>query len=267
MVDKKNLGASLRFFARLIKISMYQSFSLKSAFILRMLFMVVNNLIMLIGWWAMFTRFETINGWSFGDFMFMTGLTVSAFSLWPIFFRGAGIYMARLIEYGDLDNFILQPKNILFHVSCSLSDPSGFGDLITGCLLIAFSGLLTASNALLVLFFFIIAAVCFLSINFIVSSLPFYFKNVSDMSERLFYIFFNIAGYPGSIYTGYAKLLLCTVFPAGLISVLPVQLLHNFSGFLLLYMFLFAFLLFRLSIWLFHNGLKHYESGNRFGVK
>lgn len=263
----KNLRANIHFFSRLIKTSMYQAFSLKAAFMMRMLFMLFNNLIMLISWWAMFTQFEAINGWSFSDFIFMTGLTVSSFSLWPIFFRGTGIYMARLIEYGDLDSFILHPRNILFHVSCSLSDPSGFGDLISGCLLIAFSGFLTTSTLFLILFFFLVAAVCFLSVNFIVSSLPFYFKNMSDTSERLFYIFFNIAGYPGSIYSGYAKLLLCTFFPVGLISVLPVQLLHNFSGLLMLYMLLFTTILFCFSLWLFYNGLKHYESGNRFGIK
>lgn len=266
MADNKCF-TSARFFARLIKTSLLQAFSLKASFALRLVFMVFNNLIMLVGWWAMFTRFDTINGWTFKDFMFMTGLTVSAFSLWPLFFRGAGIYMARLIEYGDLDTFILQPKNILFHISCSISDPSGFGDLIAGCLLIILSGLLTTSTVFLILFFFLVAAICFLSINFIVSSLPFYFKNMADISERLFYIFFNIAGYPGSIYTGYAKLLLCTLLPTGLISILPVQLLHQFSIGLFLYMLLFTLGLFSFSIFLFYKGLKRYESGNRFGVK
>lgn len=258
---------TFRFFIRLIKTSLQQSFALKGAFTLRMIFMIFNNLIMLVGWWAMFTTFKSINGWSFNDFIFMTGLCISSFSLWPIFFRGAGLYMSRLIEYGDLDNFILQPKNILFHVSASQSDPSGFGDLITGLLLIFFSGYLTLTTFPLVLFFIVMAFIVFLSINISVSSLPFYLKNSADISERLFYIFFNISSYPGSIYNASTKLVFCTLFPVGFISILPVALLHSFSGILLIYILCFVLTFFIISIFIFYNGLKHYESGNRISLK
>lgn len=258
--------SSLRFYCQLLKTSFKQAVAVKSAFCLRVIFMIINNLMMLFAWGALFHQFNTINGWTFYDFMFMTGLCVGSFSIWSLFFRGMGIYMARLIEYGDLDTYLTQPRTALFHISCSISDPSGLGDFITGLLLMTASGLLTWQTAPIVLTCFICATICFLSVNILVSSLPFFFRKTDDLSERLFYLFFNIAGYPGSIYNGLAKLLLCTLFPVGIISVFPVLLLQTFSIWILIYIVLFSVGFLSISIFFFQRGLRRYEGGNRFGI-
>ncbi len=260
------LSASYHFYRRLIKTSLKQSASLKWAFILRIICMLLNNCLMLVSWGALFYTFKTINGWNIYDFIFMTGLCVGSFSIWSIFFRGAGIYMARQIEYGDLDAYIIQPRHILFHGACSVSDPSGIGDLITGILFIGISGLVTFQTFPIVLVCFICATLCFIALTFYVSCLPFFIKQTDDFGERLFYIFFNIAGYPGSIYSGWFKLIFCSIFPVGIISILPVTLLKHFSWEIFGYLIGFTGLFFAGALILFHYGLRRYESGNRFGV-
>lgn len=254
------------FYRRLVKTGLKQSFALKGAFFCRMIFMIFNNLMMLLAWGLMFKKFHTINGWDFNHFVFMTGLAVSSFSIWPLFFRGTGIYLSRMIENGDLDAYLLQPRQVLPHIACSVSDPSGFGDLITGIILLICSGFLTFNTILIVLFCFICATICFLAINICVSSLPFYINKTSEIGERIFYMFFSISNYPGCIYSGYMKLLFCTIFPVGIISVLPVQLVQNFSWQVFLYLFLFTLFILTTSIFLFYTGLKRYEGSNRFGV-
>ncbi len=255
-----------RFYRRLIKTSLKQAVSLKGAFILRVICMFLNNVLMLVAWGTLFYKFNTINGWTIFDFMFMTGLCVGSFSMWSIFFRGSGIYMARQIEYGDLDAYLIQPRNVLFHGACSVSDPSGVGDFITGILFIGLSGLVTLSTLPIIFVCFICAALCFIAITFYVSCLPFFIKRTDDFGERLFYIFFNIAGYPGSVYTGYFKLAMCSLFPVGVVSVIPVELIKNFSWELLGYLIGFSVLFFSGSLILFKLGLRRYESGNRFGI-
>lgn len=254
------------FYARLIKTGFKQAFTLKKVFWMRILFMVLNNLVMLFAWSVMFKQFNTINGWGFNDFIFMTGLVVSTFAVWPIFFRGIGIHMMRLIENGELDSYMIQPRRILFSIGCSVCDPSGFGDLISGLILIVWSGLLTPASAFLVLILFILATLTFLAINILVSCLPFFIKGSSELGERLFYMFFSVAGYPGSIYTGTIKMAFCSIFPVGLISVLPVELLNKFSWPVFGYLAGMSIFLFSLSVFLFNKGLKRYESGNRFNV-
>lgn len=257
---------TLIFYRRLIKTGLKQSFALKGAFFCRMIFMIFNNLMMLLAWGLMFQKFNTINGWHFNHFMFMTGLVISSFSIWPLFFRGTGIYLARMIENGDLDTYLLQPRQVLPHIACSVSDPSGFGDLITGIVLLICSGLITLQTFFIVLFCFLCATILFLSINICVSALPFYIKRTSEIGERIFYMFFSISNYPGCIYSGYMKLIFCTIFPVGLISILPIQLIEQFSWSLFFYLLLSIFFVLTFSIGLFYNGLKRYEGSNRFGI-
>ena len=257
----------LRFLTRLYKTAFEQTLSLKASFILRVLFMIVNNLIMLVGWFAVFGTFKTINGWTFSDFMFMTGLVVTSFSIWSIFFRGAGIYTARLIEYGELDTYLLAPKNILLHTLCSQTDPAGFGDLLSGIILLTASGLVSFGNVGILLFCLIVGATLFVSLNIFLGSLNFYTADSTDFGERLFYLFLNITGYPGCIYGGTAKLILISLLPAGLISILPVEQMHHANATTLVWMFCIAALALIGSVLFFYTGLKRYASGNKIGGK
>lgn len=258
MVAKKQ-----HFFLHLIQMSMKQSYALKTAFWLRLVVMIISNLIMLTGWYVMFDSFQTINGWTFNDFMFMSGLNISAFSVWTLFFRGAGIRMSQWIQNGEFDHFLLSPQNVLFHASCCVSEPSGWGDFLTGIGLMITSGLITISTLGIVFILFICAFLCFLSVNFFLTAINFYFKNTADLTERLFYVFFSVSSYPGSIYTDWAKVLLITVFPAGLISILPIEILKGMQISTFVYLFLMIIALFCGSILFFYAGLKKYESGNR----
>jgi ABC-2 type transport system permease protein len=258
---------NLRFLCRLYCTSFKQVMALKASFFLRILFMIINNLIMLVGWFAVFNTFKTINGWSFSDFMFMRGLVVICFSIWSLFFRGAGIYTARLIEYGDLDTYLMAPKNILLHTTCSQTDPAGFGDLLSGIILLTASGLISFSNIGILLFCILIGASLFVSLGIFLGALNFYVSDCTDFGERLFYLFLSITGYPGCIYTGLAKLILISLFPTGLISILPVEQIHHPDTITLLWMFFVSCVLLTGSILFFYNGLKRYESGNRIGGK
>ncbi len=259
--------ARFRFWGRLYQTIFRQMMSLKISFALRVLFMIMNNLIMLFGWFVVFNTFKIINGWTFPDFMFMSGLIVISFSIWSVFFRGAGIYMARLIEYGDLDTYLLYPKNVLLHVICGQSDPAGLGDLISGIILVTASGLVTWGNIGILLFCILIGACLFVGFNIILGSLNFYVKDCTDFGERLFYFFLNMTGYPGCIYDGVAKLILISVFPAGVISILPVEQMHHADAITLLWMGLIGSVVLGGSILFFYIGLKRYESGNKIGVK
>ena len=254
------------YYQKLIKIGFKQAFALKKVFILRILFMILNNLMLLYAWYLMFLNFPIIHSWTFNDFMFMTGLVILTFSVWPIFFRGIGIHLMRLIENGELDSFLVIPRHVLFNVGCSVCDPSGIGDFITGVLLMFFSGLVSFSNFPMVLCFAFSGICVFLALNILISSLPFFIKNSSDIGERIFFMFFNIAGYPGSIYTGYLKLFFCSLLPIGFISILPVELVHTFSAVTLIYLITASICFLSFSIFVFSYGLKKYESGNRFNI-
>jgi ABC-2 type transport system permease protein len=72
---------------------------------------------------------------------------------------------------------------------------------------------------------------------------------------------------PASIFTGWYKVLFFTAVPTGFITLLPVDMLKNFSWETFLYFNIGCLGFFFLGIRLFNAGLKKYSSGNRFGIR
>jgi ABC-2 type transport system permease protein len=70
-----------------------------------------------------------------------------------------------------------------------------------------------------------------------------------------------------SIFTGVVRLLLFTVVPAGFISFVPLQLLHQFTWPLLGAMVGFMVLIVSVAMGVFILGLRRYESGNLLGMQ
>ncbi len=73
--------------------------------------------------------------------------------------------------------------------------------------------------------------------------------------------------YPIDIFRGVVKLLLFTVVPAGFISFVPLQLLHQFSLPLFAGLVGFTTLIVGIAIGAFEVGVKRYESGSLLGMQ
>jgi ABC-type uncharacterized transport system permease subunit len=72
----------------------------------------------------------------------------------------------------------------------------------------------------------------------------------------------SIEPYPTHIYSFFGKILLMTVFPAGLIATLPMAILHQHRIWAVIALPLAALLWVRLAKWVFQRGLRRYVSGN-----
>jgi len=222
---------------------------------------------MFITWIILFHQFKEINGWGVGHMMLMEGIVVGAYSIYAFCFRGVAEVLAGQIERGELDTFILQPRNILLNLAGSRSHPAALGDVITGFVFLFWSGMTTFQTLPLILLSVIVGFLTFLSLGIFVGSLAFYMKDVEGWGQQIINIFIHVGNQPGSIYTGDVRLFLTFVFPVGLITFMPIEMITNptFSG-------IFAFvgliaMFFSASIWFFYRGLKRYESGNIFGVR
>jgi ABC-2 type transport system permease protein len=73
--------------------------------------------------------------------------------------------------------------------------------------------------------------------------------------------------YPMNIFNGAIRLLLFTLVPAGFISFVPLQLLHQFTWPMLAAMCGFVLLIVLIAAGLFRLGLRRYESGNLMGMQ
>src|SRR2546422_107946 len=86
-------------------------------------------------------------------------------------------------------------------------------------------------------------------------SLAFFLGNTEGLTQQLLGILVTFSTYPMNIFNGVVRLLLFTVIPAGLISFVPLQLLHQFSWPLLGAMVGFTVLIISVAAGIFQLGL------------
>ncbi|MCL2017797.1 MAG: ABC-2 family transporter protein [Alphaproteobacteria bacterium] len=259
--------SSLRFFWVLLKTNISNVTALKLNFVLESLFMAANNMMMFATWVILFHTFKEINGWNVRHLILMTGIVMCSYSIYAAFFRGVADTMAGYIERGEMDTFILQPRNILLNVSGSRSAPSAMGEVLSGAIFLIWSGMITIQTIPLLLLCILAGFLVFLAVGIFIGSLAFYMKEVEGWGMQIMNIFLSLSTQPGSIYTGSVKLFLIFVFPAGVLTFMPVEAITNPTPSGILTMIGIAIAFFFASILFFYRGLKHYESGNSFGIR
>ena len=249
-----------------------QKLNIKTAFLskgdafVNILMMLVNNFSFIFMWWVIFADKGTIKGWNFGDMALMFAISCMSFSLYAVFFRGT-TELPRYIEEGMLDNYLCSPQNVLFAVSTSFSTFANWGDFLTGLLMYFVSGYVSFSGFFFFLYLSFMAFLLTYALRLILSTFAFYFQRTETLGHNIFMTFLIFSNQPASIFSGVYKVLFLCIIPAGFVSLFPVALLKNFSlgDFLIFTAGTSGF--FVLSLIFFKHGLKHYTSGNRFGIR
>ena len=72
--------------------------------------------------------------------------------------------------------------------------------------------------------------------------------------------------YPNSLFSGAARMMLYTVIPAAFVGSVPVDIVRNQDGRLLLLLVGAAILVWLIALFLFYYGLRRYESGSAINV-
>jgi ABC-2 type transport system permease protein len=98
-------------------------------------------------------------------------------------------------------------------------------------------------------------------------SLAFFLGNTEGLAQQMLGALVSFSTYPMNIFSGVVRLLLFTVVPAGFISFVPLQLLHQFMWPLFGGMVGFTLLFVAIAVGLFELGLRHYESRNLIGMQ
>ncbi len=260
------MRATLHFLRGLVALNIKASLALRGAFWARVVFMMANNLIFFVMWWVFFERFEEVRGWRLPDMAALFGICAGAFGLAVVF--GGGVReLSRLIVNGDLDSFLTQPKPPLLHSIASKSEAAGWGDVVSGAVLLGLSGYLTPLGVPAALLAMVCGALVFLAWGVMVHSLAFWAGDTSSISRQMWEFLIAFSCYPKTIFVGWLKVVLFTLLPAGFISFLPVELVRGFHVAGALAVVGGAALYTLLAVLVFRAGLRRYESGNRFGVR
>lgn len=240
---------------------------LKSAFIISIVGMMLNNISFLILWYYFGKTVGELNGWKPIDIFGLYAVSTVSYGIISGFLSGI-FNIPTYITTATLDRYLLTPKSILMKISTSKISTSAFGDLLYGIvcfiLFILFRHL-SLSQILLMLLLMFFATIIFYSFGVICMSISFYLMDGRNVSEGFYGMFVSNSLYHGGAFTGVLRFIFTFICPSLLLGVIPVEIITNFSLTKLLIMILMTVIWLEVSIFFFYKSLKKYESNNLFG--
>lgn len=246
----------------LIAMNIQAPLALRISFLMQMIFMLLNNLVYFTVWWIFFAKFKTINGWGVHEMEAVYAITAGCYGL-NVILAGGSRQLAPKISNGDLDAYLVQPKNPLLSQVGSLSQPAGWGDLITAVILLYMSGYGTWSNLPLILLLIICGAAIMSASAILLNCMAFWLGPVEQLARQFFEFVITFSVYPQTIFPIAFKVILFTVIPAAYIGFLPVTILKGAEWWWLALLIGATIFYVGLAQWVFIRGLRRYESGNR----
>ena len=256
----------MKFYLKLFKANLKQAVTLNKAFLLQMLFMFFNNIVFFCNWLILYSNVKTINGWKIADCDLIYAISTFSFGVYQICFGGVKD-LSKLIANGELDTYILQPKDTLLQSITSKTIASGWGDVLSSLVLLIFSGYHSINNLVLFIFFIINSSVITVCSAVIYHSLAFWLGPVNTLARNLMEYLIILSSSPGAVHAGVLKGIIYTVIPAGFLTLLPAEVIKQFNPntFLIIISFTICFALFAVN--LFRIGMRKYESSSGFVVR
>lgn len=233
----------------------------RASFLIQVFGMALNNAAFAFFWWVLFDKIGMdIAGYGFADVMFLWAVVSTSYGIANILFCNAR-RISQLVITGELDMYLLQPKNPLVNAMSARMSASAWGDLGYGIVLLLILGV-PLQTWLIFALACVTGALLMTAITITGHSLTLFFGNMEAFGNMLWEFSISFSIYPEGIFKGAVKALIMTVVPIGFITHVPMRLVQSFSWgtFALLISVTLAYCCF--AFFLFMRGLKRYESGN-----
>lgn len=257
----KDIGGNLGMLKEYFKLNLSAAMEYRTSFMIQTFGMFLNNLSFAFFWWLLFERFESIGGYGFTDVMLLWAFCSSGFGICFILF-GNTMRMVDMIIKGEVDAYLLQPKNVLLNMIGSRTSISAWGDLAYGLILFHIVEGFSIQGSLMFVYFSFTAALLFCSVLVTANSFAFRFGNINSLTGLAFEFMITTSIYPADIFQGVIRFMLYTVLPAGFVSMVPVRLVQVFEWKWFLVLTGVTLIWVVLAFFSFFRGLKRYESGN-----
>lgn len=248
-----------------IKYALQRELLNKFTFISNIVFMIINNGCFIIQWVILYSLKDNVGGYSFKQVLLLWGVAAFTYGLSRFIFKEA-FSLPDIINSGKLDNYLVQPKNILISCITSSVEISALGDIIYGFIMIVIFGP-TLLNVTMFIICGILGALTIASISIIFSSLSFWFGRTEMITNTVNSLMTNFATYPEGIFKGIIKFMFYTFLPLGITTYVPVQLISNFEVKYLLFVILGTAFFVSLAFIIFYKGLKKYSSTNLMNAR
>ncbi len=260
------LSAYARFLGAAFRANLQAVLEYRASFLVQVFGMMLNNAAFAVFWGILIARTGGVGGYGFTDVMIIWALTSTSFGIAHVLW-GNVRSMGQIIQKGELDVYLLQPKDAFLNVLSSRTVVSAWGDLLYGYLVLA---LLPGTDPARLLLFTLLAmagAVIFASIFAAAESLTFFLGNAGPLSSAVTEFLLSFTLYPESVYDPGMRWIFYTLLPSGFIAFVPLAVYRKLDWPMVPVLFLAAAAYAAASYALFRAGLKRYESGNQVGTR
>jgi ABC-2 type transport system permease protein len=247
-----------------IKKNIQSSAELRTSFLMNIIGMAVNNIAFILLWMFFVKSVGIIGGWRAIDIIGLQGFLAIAYGL-VFSFAGGLRKMTDYVTFGGFDRFMLSPKNLLIRIGTSSFGASAVGDIVFGvvCMAVYFFLIhISTFQFFLAIFILVLATIIFLAMTILIASISFLFTDAGTVHDGMFEIFFTPALFHGGAFQGVMRFIFTFLIPSLLIGTIPLEALKDISVTKIILMFIMAFFLFFLSIFLFKRSVRKYESSN-----
>jgi ABC-2 type transport system permease protein len=233
----------------------------REAFLLQAFGMLINNLMLLVFWAVLFSRFPTVRGWDLRGVVTLYGLVGAGFGLAGVVCGNNG-RLAQLIATGDLDYYLTLPADPLVHLLVSRTSLSAWGDLAFGIAVFLIADPSHWMQLPLFCILSVFSGLVFVAFGTLTGSLAFWLGQSQNLAMQLRNAMITFGLYPVDIFPGLVRLLLYTLIPAAFVGSMPAALLVSFSWERLLAIAVFTMLAIFITRRIFYRGMRRYTSGN-----
>lgn len=215
-------------------------------------------------------EFGTIEGWGYGELAVLYGISVISHALFVIFFIRTW-YIGSFVVHGEFDRYRLRPMSVLYQFLFTEFNPIGLTDLIPGLCVLTFGFIQvdfvwSIKNVISILIIIIGATLIRSSMYLIFGCSAFWTKSTNSFDGYIQDFLNKTTIYPLTMFPEKFQFVLTFLLPVGWISFYPVSELlgvpnGRFTGSGMVGGTLLAgILMFVISSWIFHRGMKRYES-------
>lgn len=233
----------------------------RTSFLVQVFGMVLNNVSFIFFWKVVYARIPLIAGYSFEDVMFLWALVSASFGVAHILFGNCSS-LSRIIIQGELDSYLLQPKDVYVNVICSRTIVSAWGDLGYGIVLYLLTFGFSPGRLVLFIGFVLLGGLLFASVKFAAETLTFYVGSASTIGRTISEFMLSFSIYPEGIFGQGVRWMMYSLVPAGFLAFLPYRIYSSFSAKHLLLLLVVDLLYVVAGYMFFRAGLRRYESGN-----
>ena len=217
-------------------------------------------------WNIFFRQFPLVGGWTSHDVMVVYSLYTFSFAVLDVF-AGGVTDLAKIINAGGLDYYLVFPKPLLWHIAVSKSDVTSLGTIILSS--VCFLTSEPFAIARLLTFFLASCFTILLLFNFLIitQSIAFFIGGFDQGASALRHLLTIVSPYPFAIFSSPFKYIFMTFIPSFFIVTLPAQLISNFTPTVLAILILACIVSSFCASKIFKKGLSRYESGNLVNVR